>query len=262
MVVQLALGRHVAAPWRPVHPEIFPEETMKKSSSFPQHKPSLWRPIALVVALVLLMILARVFNVGDRLGELREWIHSLGIFGPLVYVVIYAAAVVLAIPGSVITVVAGILFGSVLGVAVVSVASTLGASLAFLISRHIAREAVAQRFSSSEKFVHLDELTKKHGAIIVAITRLVPLFPFTLLNYGFGLTQVPFKTYVFWSWLCMLPGTVLFVVGADAVTSGISEGRIPWTLIGILVLTIALITFLVSKAKKKLKEEEKHTANE
>jgi uncharacterized membrane protein YdjX (TVP38/TMEM64 family) len=235
--------------------------TDKKASHHPQHKPSLLRPIALVVALVLLMVLARVFNLGDRLGDLREWIQSLGILGPVVYIVIYAAAVVLAIPGSVITVIAGIIFGSFLGVAVVSVASTAGAGLAFLISRHIARDAITQRFSSNPKFVHLDDLTKKHGAIIVAITRLVPLFPFTLLNYGFGLTQVPFKTYVFWSWLCMLPGTVLFVVGADAVTSGIREGRIPWTLLGILALTIALITFLVSKAKKKLKEEE-HTANE
>lgn len=237
------------------------KNNIEKPSSRTKPVSSLWRPISLVAVLVLLMVLARVFNLGDRLGELREWIHSIGFFGPLVYVVIYAAAVVLAIPGSVITVIAGILFGSVLGVAVVSVASTLGASLAFLISRHVARDAIAQRFASNEKFVHLDELTNRHGAILVAITRLVPIFPFTLLNYGFGLTQVPFKTYVLWSWLCMLPGTVLFVVGADAVTSGITEGRVPWPLVGILVLTIALITFLVSKAKKKLKEEE-HPTNE
>lgn len=123
---------------------------------------------------------------------------------------------------------AEILFGSVLGVLTVSLASTLGASLAFLLARYVARAAVAQRFGQNQKFHRLDRMTEEHGAIIVAITRLIPLFPFTLLNYGFGLTAVPFWTYVFWSWLCMLPMTVVFVVGADAVTLSLSEGRIPW----------------------------------
>lgn len=231
-------------------------------SSIPAHKPSLMRPIALILVLVALMVLAKVFNLGDRLGELRGWIHSLGALGPVVYMVIYAVAVVLAIPGSVITVMAGVLFGSVLGIAVVSVGSTTGASLAFLIARHIARDSVAQRFANNEKFVHLDQLTKKHGAIIVAITRLIPIFPFNLLNYGFGLTQVPFRTYVLWSWICMLPGTLLFVVGADAVTSGIAQGKIPWVLIIVFAATVALIVFLVSRAKKKLHEEAKVESNE
>ncbi len=97
---------------------------------------------------------------------------------------------------------------------------------------------------------------------MVAITRLVPLFPFNLLNYGFGLTLVPFWTYVFWSWICMLPGTVLYVVGADAVTSAISEGKIPWTLIGILIITAGLITVLVRQARKKLKGDEEPKENE
>ncbi len=230
--------------------------------SVSEHKPSLLKPIALVVGIVILMVLAKVFNLGDRLGELRGWIQSLGALGPVVYMAIYAVGVVLAIPGTVITVMAGVLFGSVLGIVVVSVGSTAGASLAFLVSRHIARESVAQRFASNEKFVHLDQLTKKHGAIIVAITRLIPIFPFNLLNYGFGLTQVPFRTYVFWSWICMLPGTVLFVVGADALSSGISQGRIPWALVVVLAVTLALILFLVSKARKKLKEEEGSEPNE
>jgi len=229
----------------------------KHNSSGP-HKKSIWRPVILLVVVISLMVLARVFNLGGRLGELREWILSLGALGPLVYILIYIAAVVLAIPGSVITIMAGILFGSVLGIAVVSLGSTVGASFAFLISRHVAREAVAQKFENNEKFHRLDQLTKEHGAIIVAITRLVPLFPFNLLNYGFGLTRVPFWTYAFWSWICMLPGTVLFVVGADAVTSTIQQGRIPWVLIIIFVLTIAIITVLVKQARKRLRPKEEN----
>lgn len=225
-------------------------------------KSGLWRPIALGLILVILMILAKVFNLGARLGELREWILSLGAWGPIVYIFLYSGAVVLALPGSVITVMGGVLFGSVVGVLTVSVGSTLGATFAFIISRNVARDAIAHKFAARKKFRQLDQLTKEHGAIIVAITRLVPLFPFNLLNYGFGLTKVPLWTYVFWSWVCMLPGTILYVVGADAVASAVSEGRVPWVLIGIFVVTILIIAVLVKQARKKLKPKEGAADNE
>jgi len=232
-------------------------QTQKNVIARKQSKTSgLWRPVVLGLIIVTLMILAKVFNLGARLGELREWILSLGAWGPIVYIFLYAGAVVLALPGSVITVMGGVLFGSVVGVLTVSAGSTLGATLAFIISRHVARAAIAQKFAAKKKFQQLDRLTKEHGAIIVAITRLVPLFPFNLLNYGFGLTRVPLWTYVFWSWVCMLPGTVLYVVGADAVASAVSEGRVPWVLIGIFVVTVAIIAVLVRQARKKLKPKE------
>ncbi len=220
-------------------------------------KTSLARPVLLAAALLALMVAARVFHLGDRLGELRGWIVSLGPMGPLVYLLLYIAAVVLAIPGSVISILAGVLFGSLLGVVLVSLGSTAGAGLAFLISRHLARDAIAARLAGNPRFLRLDRMTEEHGSIIVAITRLVPLFPFNLLNYGFGLTRVPFRTYLLWSWLCMLPGTVLFVVGADTVTRTVGEGRIPWLLIGILVLTIGIIVVLVPQARRKLGEGER-----
>ena len=225
------------------------------SPSSQRKKRSIWRPIVLGIILISFMVLAKVFNLGGRLGELREWILSLGAFGPFVYIFIYIVAVVFAIPGSIITVMGGVLFGSVVGVISVSVGSTIGASLAFLVSRHFARDAIAQKFARNKKFHHLDQLTKEHGAIIVAITRLALLFPFNLLNYGFGLTHVPFWTYVFWSWMCMIPGTILYVVGADAIATAISEKRIPWLLVIILVVIGVIITILVRQARKKLKTE-------
>ncbi len=219
----------------------------------------LWRPVALIVALVAVIALARVFGLGERLGALRDWIHALGPWGPAVFVLLYAAAVVAALPGSALTVAAGALFGSVLGVVVVSIAATLGASLAFLVSRYFARDAVARWLSTKEKFRRLDRLTEEHGAVMVALTRLVPIFPFNLLNYGFGLTRVKFWTYVFWSWLCMLPGTVLYVVGADAFAKGISQGRIPWALIVILALAAVILALLVRYARRRLQAKEMKT---
>ncbi len=215
-----------------------------------------WRPVALLLFLVTVIILARMFGVGERLGDLRDWIRGLGAWGPLVFVPLYAVAVVAALPGSALTVAAGALFGSVLGVIVVINAATLGASLAFLISRYFARDAIARWLSTKEKFRRLDQLTEAHGAIIVALTRLVPLFPFNLLNYGFGLTRVPFWTYVLWSWLCMLPGTILYVVGADALTQGIAQGEVPWMLIGAMGGVGVLLAILVRYARRRLQGEE------
>jgi uncharacterized membrane protein YdjX (TVP38/TMEM64 family) len=215
-----------------------------------------WRPVALVAAVVALLALAKVFGLGERLGDLRNWIQELGPWGPVVFLLLYAGAVVAAIPGAALTVAAGALFGSVLGVIVVIHAATLGASLAFLIARYFARDAIARRLSGSATFQRLDHLTEEHGTVIVALTRLVPLFPFNLLNYGFGLTRVPFSTYVFWSYLCMLPGTILYVVGADALTEGLAQGRIPWPLVGVLVAITLILALLVRYARRTLKARE------
>ncbi|MCI0419209.1 MAG: VTT domain-containing protein [Acidobacteria bacterium] len=140
-----------------------------------------WKPVVLLVAILVIFVLAKVFGLGERLGDLRHWIDSLGVWGPVVFVIFYAVAVVAALPGSALTVAAGALFGSALGTILVSIAATLGASLSFLIARYFAREATSRWLSDNEKFRRLDQLTESHGAIIVALTRLVPLFPFNLL---------------------------------------------------------------------------------
>ncbi len=214
----------------------------------------LWRPVALIAAVVTVMVLARVFDVGEHLQSLQGWIRGLGLLGPVVFAAIYAAATVAALPGSVMTIFAGAVFGPVVGVATVIVAATLGAGLAFLVGRYFARDAVARWLSTKEKFRQLDDLTERQGAIMVAVTRLVPLFPFNLLNYGFGLTKVPFWTYVGWSFLCMLPGTILYVVGASAVTEAIARGRIPWVLVAVLAVILAIITFLTRMAGRRIQD--------
>lgn len=220
-----------------------------------ENKTRAWvKPAILVVILIALIVLARILGLGERIGELRSWIEGLGIWGPFVFLVIYSVGVVAAVPGSALTIIAGALFGSLLGIIVVINAATLGASFCFLISRYFARDYVSTWLSKSEKFQRLDELTEKHGAVIVALTRLVPLFPFNLLNYGFGLTRVPFWTYVLWSWLCMLPGTMLYVVGADALTKGVAEGEVPWLLIGLLGGVVILLLLLVPIARKRMQD--------
>jgi uncharacterized membrane protein YdjX (TVP38/TMEM64 family) len=216
----------------------------------------MWRPILLIVFIIAIFILAIVFGAGEKLGALREWIQSLGALGPAAFVGLYILGVVAGIPGSALTVAAGGLFGSLLGVILVSLASTIGASFSFLIARYFARNAVASWLSKREKFNKLDSMTEEHGAMIVAVTRLIPIFPFNLLNYGFGLTRIPFWTYVFWSWLCMLPGTVLYVVGVDAVIQLIIQRKVPWILFGVIAGVGVLLAVLVKFARSKMREKE------
>ncbi len=221
----------------------------------PSSRPWL-KPVLLGLALAAMLGTAKVFGLGARLDDLRTWILEMGAWGPVVFIALYAIAVVAAVPASVLTIAAGAMFGSVLGVFSVSVASTLGATLAFGVARWFARDSVASWLGQNERFLALDRMTAEHGAIVVAITRLVPIFPFTFLNYGFGLTGVRFRTYVLWSWLCMLPGTILYVVGADAVTKGLAEGRVPWLLVGVVVAVAFGLTMIVRRARRALQSEE------
>lgn len=239
-----------------------PDLTVRDSShppngpSTPVHRRHWKKALLLPLILLILVFVARSVDVGAHLVHFQTWIEGLGPLAPLVFIVVYTVAVVAAIPGSPLTVIAGAVFGSVLGIAVASVGATIGASLAFLISRYLARDAVAQWLSRQEAFQRLDALTERRGAMIVALTRLVPIFPFNLLNYGFGLTRVPFWTYVGWSWLCMLPGTAVFVLGGDTVTRALAEGRVPWPLVGALAAAILVVTLLVRFARARLRRSE------
>jgi len=215
------------------------------------------KPVLLVAVLIALVVLGRVFGLGERVEDLRGWIDGLGPLGPLAYIGIYIVAVVAAIPGSVITLLAGALFGSVVGVIVVSIGSTLGAGLAFLISRYFARDAARKWIEGKQMFARLDRLTEENGAMVVALTRLTPIFPFNLLNYGFGLTRVSFWTYFFWSWVCMLPFTVVYVVFGDTITKLSAEGGIPWPLVVTLGVSAVFVVVLVKYSKKKLAEMDK-----
>lgn len=214
------------------------------------------KPVLLVVAVVTLMVVAKVFDLGGKLELLKEWIAGLGKWGPIVFVFAYIVATVAMVPGTALTVGAGALFGSVKGVLLVSVGSTIGAAFCFLIARYFARESISKWLEGNDKFRKLDGMSVHHGAIIVAITRLVPLFPFNLLNYGFGLTGVNFWTYMLWSWACMLPGTILYVVGADAVTSALATGEIPWPLVGVVAGVLVFLFFVVRYAKSKIDADE------
>jgi uncharacterized membrane protein YdjX (TVP38/TMEM64 family) len=214
-----------------------------------------WKPVVFIVIIITLFIVMNVYGFGGKIEELQHWIQSLGRWGLVAFFVIYIGAVIATIPGTIFGIIAGALFGSVIGVALISISSTVGASLTFLIARYFARDTVALWCFKNKTMKRLDELTEDYGMMMVGLTRLIPLFPFTLLNYGFGLTKVSFKTYVFWSWLCMLPGTIIVVVGTDALTQGLTKGRMPWELLGVLFATVLALGLIVYYSRRILKEK-------
>ncbi len=217
-----------------------------------------WKPLIFITIIVTLFIVMNGFGFGENIQELQGWITSLGLWGPIAFFIIYLGAVIATIPGTIFGVIAGALFGSVIGVILISISSTIGASITFLIARYFARDSIVRWLSKNKTMKRLDKLTEEHGMILVGLTRLIPLFPFTLLNYGFGLTKVSFKTYVFWSWLGMLPGTIIVVVGTDALTQGITQGRIPWVLVGVLIITTLVLGLIIWYGRRQLQEKRKN----
>ena len=204
-------------------------------------------------------VLAVAFTAFDPRTLLREALDAaarLGFWGPLLFILLYVAATVLFLPGSVLTLGAGAVFGVVRGSLYVSVASTLGATAAFLVGRYLAREWVAKKIEGNTSFAAIDRAVAEEGWKIVGLTRLSPVFPFTLLNYAFGLTRVRLRDYVLASWIGMMPGTVMYVyIGslARVGAAGEEKSAAELALYGVgLVATLAVTVFITRIARRAL----------
>jgi len=175
----------------------------------------------LKIALGLLLVALLLFagrSAGAYLEEFARWVEGLGAWGPVVFIGGYVVACVAFVPGAILTLAAGILFGLARGVAYVLVGAVLGSAAAFLVSRYLARAAIERRLAGNARFAAIDRAIAREGLKIVFLLRLSPVFPFNLLNYGLGLTKVRFRDYLLAS-AGMIPGTVLYVYYGTALGS-------------------------------------------
>ncbi len=200
----------------------------------------------LVFALIIAAIIAaRVTGLTDLLDQerLRGLIKGTGIMAPLIYMGFYAVAPSLLLPGLPLTIAGGILFGPFWGVVYAITGATAGACIAFLIARYAARGWV-EGMLTTPRWKRLDEGVQRHGWKVVAFTRLIPLFPFNLLNYAFGLTKIGFLPYAVTSFICMLPACIAFIVFSSSLLD-LLKGRLSANLlVGILLIVlISLIPF-------------------
>lgn len=203
------------------------------------------------------------FNPQIWLKDALAWIQDLGAVGVLVFIALYILATIAFLPGSVLTLGAGVVFGIVEGSIYVFIAATLGATAAFLIGRYLARDWVAKKIQGNPKFAAIDKAVATEGLKIVLLTRLSPIFPFNLLNYAFGITGVSIKDYVLGS-IGMIPGTIMYVyigslagslalIGTDAQPS---NPYVQWAIriLGF-VATVAVTVYVTRLANQALNED-------
>jgi uncharacterized membrane protein YdjX (TVP38/TMEM64 family) len=231
-----------------------------------QSRSGIGRVAALIAIVIVLFLAMRFLPVEQWLRNFNDSVGQMGVAGIFIFIAVYAVATVLLAPGSVLTIGAGFAFGLWKGFLAVSAGATVGASLAFLVARFIARnkiESVAQRH---EKFRKIDNAIGKQGAKLIFLLRLSPVIPFNLSNYFYGLTSVGFWPYVLASWIGMMPGTFLYVyigtAGRAAVLAAaggevIKRGWQYWTFLSVGLAATIAVTFWVTKiARSALRKTE------
>jgi uncharacterized membrane protein YdjX (TVP38/TMEM64 family) len=202
------------------------------------------------------------FNPQELLRQALKWIENLGYIGGFVFILVYIIATVAFIPGSVLTLGAGVVFGVVWGSLYVLIGATLGAIAAFLIGRYLARDWISQKIAENQKFAAINRAMSNAGFKIVLLTRLSPIFPFNFLNYAFGVTGISLKDYVIAS-VGMVPGTVMYVyigslasdlavVGHDNPSKDITQWII--RIVGF-IATVAVTIYVTDIARKALDKE-------
>lgn len=209
------------------------------------------KPLLLAVVLVSAIVAVHFSGASRYLEQekLREVIQGYGVLAPALYMLIYSLAPVFFLPGLPITIVGGILFGPLWGVVYTITGATIGASLAFLTARYLARDWVEGKLSSP-RWRRLDREVETHGWKVVACTRLIPAFPFNLLNYAFGLTRIPFTHYAVATLFCMLPACIAFIVFSSSLP-GLIRGKVsPTLMIGILLVVLVSLLPLAYRSIK------------
>ncbi len=212
-----------------------------------------------------LIITVKYFNIPEILRNTLTWIENLGFWSPIAFIIIYNLATLLLIPGSILTLGGGVIFGIFWGSIYVFFASTLGAIIAFAIGRYISRDWVCKKLNQHPKFQVFEQAVVQEGFKIVFLTRLCPLFPFNLLNYAFGVMQVSLKNYIFGS-LGMIPGTIMYVyigsligdialIGTSQQPTSLAIELTKWIIKIVALIATATVTIYITRLAKKALEQ-------
>ncbi len=218
------------------------------------------RLIGVVVALLLALLVARVTGVAgyislDGLNSLRDWINGFGAGAPVVFIAIYVVATVAFLPGAPLSLLAGLVFGAVWGTLWTVIGATLGATLAFLIGRYAARGLVESWTANNARIRILDEGVEKHGWRMLVITRLVPVFPFNLQNYAYGITKIGLGTYVLLTAVCIIPGAAAFTFAGGSLASAQQDLTKTFVYLGVAAVLFVLVSLIPGWLQKRSRGE-------
>ena len=222
-----------------------------------------WQTGVFVVALLLVGAGAGDAPFASWFKHVHRLVVHMGWAGPAVFVLIYMVGTVLCVPGIVMSVAAGLLFG-LWGIPVVSLGGTIGATLAFIIARYLAREKLERMAAGNATFKAIDEAVSGHGGKLVALLRLSPMIPFNVSNYLYGLTDVQLAPYVLGTWIGTIPVICLEVYLGAAGKVGLSGHHHPRTRAEYVVFGVGLgatlavtlaVTFIARRALIKAREQ-------
>lgn len=220
-------------------------------------KKKVWLLIG-AVAIAIAIVGVSVLPLKDWLTHVKHWLVTLGPWAMPAFITIYVVATIVGLPAIVLFLLAGTLFGFFKGFMVVSIADTLGASACYLLGRTVARQQIKKWIAKRPQFAELDKAVARKGWKIVFLTRLSPIVPSNILNYGFSLTKIKFWHYFFFSWLGMLPIIALYVylgsVGANLASGGNTPSKIALQVLGLLA-TGGAVVYTTKLAKKTLSPE-------
>jgi len=216
-----------------------------------------WRrriwPLAVMGALLLAMVvMGRAIDVGRHLEAAQGWTETLGVLAPAAFVLVYVAATLIGVPGMPFTLLSPFLFGIGPAFVVMVVGSAISAALGFLIARYLARAALAERLAGTEGFARLSALVEKHDWAVIPVLRSVPIAPFAVVNYGFGLTGISFWRYFGWSELAMVPMNAVLVVGAGLFVDAATRGTASWPLLGVAAAAALVLIGLAGLGRRAL----------
>lgn len=217
--------------------------------------------VKVLLALLFISTLLVVGYLSDFTTHLRtalDWIYGLGASGGALYILLYILITVLLVPGSILTIGSGAVFGVLWGTILTSVGSTIGAGAAFLIGRFFLRDWVAHKAHEYPRFQAVDDAIGREGGKIIFLLRMSPLMPFNLSNYLYSLSKVSFRSYLLASWIGMLPGTLMYVYFGSLIESlsavaveGRSRTPAEWALYTAGLAATVIVTIYITRVAQK-----------
>ena len=223
----------------------------------------IWLALISVVTVAVVLATLHYFDLDDRLIELMQWMDTLGWQASVWFILVIAIAIVFLFPGVIFTMGAGFVFGVIKGTIYVVLGTTLGAAIAFLIARYLFGKRTSTWVMSKIKPDNLGEIVRDEGWRMIMLTRMVPLFPFKLTNYFFGLTPLKFRDFVIGTFIGVIPITVNNVyvgsIAADLASIGsdrVERTPMEWTLYGLgFAFAVFAIIGLTRMARRALKKK-------
>lgn len=233
-----------------------PATTASAERNSPANKKNFGKLLGIGLVLVALVVVARLTGLSeyvslDGLNRLRGWVLAFGPIAPLIFILLYAVATVAFLPGTPLSLLAGLVFGPVLGTLWIVIGATIGATLAFLVGRYAARDLVAGWTANNERIRKLDEGVEKQGWRMLLITRLVPLFPFNLQNYAYGLTKIGLLTYVGLTAVCIIPGAAVYAFAGGALANARENLTATFIYLGVAAVLFVIVSFIPGWIQKR-----------